>query len=55
MSGTTTIDSGALTESFLASIVTGITDNLGIVLAFAASVLVFFVLKKWVFGGTRRI
>lgn len=53
--GSTTIDSGALASSFLAEIVSGIDENLVIVLGFAASILVFFVLKKWIFGGTKRI
>jgi len=32
-----------------------LSDNLSIVLTFAAGLLVWFVMKKWVFGGARRV
>lgn len=45
----------ALINAFIASITGYVSDNLGIVLTFTAGVLVWGLLKKYVFGGTRRI
>jgi len=46
---------GTFVETFIDSFVDILTDNLPIVLAFAGAILVWFVLKKWVFGGSHRI
>jgi len=43
------------TEAFIDNFQTLIGENLGLVLAFAAGILVWFVMKKWVFGGARRV
>lgn len=32
-----------------------LTDNLGIVLAFSAGIVVWFIMKKYIFGGARRV
>lgn len=53
-----TLDStaiGTLIGDFIGEIVDLVVANLPAVLAFAAGILVWFILKKWVFGGTRRI
>lgn len=43
------------TSDFISAIQTNITDNLGLILTFAAGILVWVVVKKWIFGGTRRV
>jgi len=51
----TNIDPGALVGDFIDAVATLITSNLPLVLTFAGGVMVWFVLKKWVFGSTHRI
>lgn len=46
---------GSSTNAFVASFQDILGDNLGIVLAFAAGILVWAILKKWVFGGASRV
>jgi len=43
------------TAYFITSIKDYISDNLGTVLLFSAGILVWGVLKKWVFGATPRV
>jgi len=43
------------TTAFITAIQGQISDNLVLVLTFAAGIMVWVVLKKWVFGGTHRI
>jgi len=43
------------TEAFIDAFQGIISDNLTIVLVFAAGILGWVVLKKWVFGGARRV
>jgi len=43
------------TDSLIGSFQTILGDNLGVVLAFAAGILVWAILKKWVFGGASRV
>jgi len=42
-------------HSLIASFKEILTDNFGIVLAFSAGILVWFILKKWVFGASHRV
>lgn len=46
---------GSSTNSLIDSFQTILGDNLGIVLAFAAGIVVWAILKKWVFGGASRV
>jgi len=46
---------GSSTTAFISGFQDILGDNLGLVLAFAAGILVWAVLKKWVFGGSRRV
>jgi len=43
------------TNDLIDAIKGNVSDNLGLVLAFAAGIIVWVVMKKWVFGGTHRI
>jgi len=43
------------TSDFISNVQSILGDNLGLVLAFAAGIMVWMVLKKWVFGGTHRV
>lgn len=43
------------TNAFIDGVQTILGSNLSYVLAFAAGILVWNVLKKWIFGGTRRV
>jgi len=43
------------TADFIDQVQTFVGANLGLVLAFAAGIMVWGILKKWVFGGTSRI
>jgi len=43
------------TNSFIDSVQSILGSNLGLVLAFAAGIMVWMVMKKWVFGGTHRV
>jgi len=52
------MDSGLVassTENFIESFQTILGSNFGLVLAFAGGILVWMVLKKWVFGGSSRV
>lgn len=42
-------------NSFIDSITDLVNTNLGLVLGFAAAIIVWGVAKKWLFGGTARI
>jgi len=46
---------GSSTENLISQFQTILSDNFGLVLAFAAGIIVWFILKKWVFGGARRV
>lgn len=46
---------GSSTVSFIDSFQTILGSNLGAVLSFAAGILVWFIVKKWIFGGARRV
>lgn len=43
------------TTEFITSFKDILGDNLGIILAFSAGIMVWMILKKWVFGGASRI
>lgn len=43
------------TGDFITSFKTILGDNLGLVLVFAAGIMVWMILKKWVFGGAHRV
>lgn len=43
------------TAYFIDAVQDFISANLFLVLAFAAGIMVWAVLKKWIFGGTHRI
>jgi len=43
------------TTDFIDNVQTFVGANLGLVLAFAAGIMVWGLLKKWIFGGTARI
>jgi len=43
------------TDSFITGFQTILGSNFGLVLAFAAGIMVWAVLKKWVFGGASRV
>jgi len=49
------MDFASSTTAFTGYIQTQVDENLVIVLAFAAGIIVWGVMKKWVFGGTARI
>lgn len=49
------MDFASTTSDFLTAIETNIGDMLPAVLAFVAAIMVWGVLKKWIFGGTSRI
>jgi len=49
------MDVASSTQSFLDAVGTNIDENLGIILAFAAGILMWGVAKKWIFGGTSRV
>lgn len=49
------MDVASTTEAFITAVSTSINDNIGLVLTFAAGIMVWMVLKKWVFGGTSRV
>jgi len=49
------MDVGSTTQAFIAQVTSNINDNIGYVLAFAAGIMVWIVIKKWVFGGTSRV
>lgn len=51
----TNIDVAQIIQDFIDTVATQINANIDVVLVFAGGVLVWFVLKKWVFGSTRRI
>lgn len=51
----TQLDVASTTAQFIDSVVSLVNDNIALVLVFAAGILVWFVFKKWIFGGTRRI
>jgi len=46
---------GSSTVSLITSFQDILGDNLGVVLAFAAGIVVWAILKKWVFGGASRV
>lgn len=43
------------TTSFIDGFQTTLGENLGAILTFTAGILVWFVVKKWVFGGASRV
>jgi len=49
------MDFASSTSAFIDSVQGYVNDNLGLVLTFAAGIMVWGVLKKWIFGGTSRI
>lgn len=49
------MDFASSTTAFIASVQGYVDENFGVVLAFAAGIMVWMVLKKWIFGGTSRI
>jgi len=48
-------DIASSTETFISSVTTELNENFGLVLVFAGSIMVWMILKKWIFGGTSRI
>lgn len=51
----TSAEVASTTTGFITSFQTILSDNIALVLTFAAGILVWFILKKWVFGGARRV
>jgi len=49
------MDVGSSTQAFLDAVGTAIDDNIGLILVFAAGILMWGVAKKWIFGGTSRV
>jgi len=43
------------TSEFITSFKDILGDNLGLVLAFSAGIIVWVLMKKWIFGGAGRI
>jgi len=43
------------TQAFIGSFTDILGDNLGIVLAFSAGIIVWVLMKKWIFGGAGRV
>jgi len=43
------------TSDFIDNFETILGENLGLILTFAAGIMVWFVVKKWVFGGATRV
>lgn len=43
------------TSDFISSFQTILGDNLGLVLAFSAGIIVWVLMKKWIFGGAGRV
>jgi len=43
------------TSDFIDAFQTILTANYGVVLTFAAGILVWFIAKKWIFGGARKV
>jgi len=43
------------TDGFVESLYSIITDNFGVVLTFTAGIIVWFIAKKWIFGGARKV
>lgn len=43
------------TDSFITGFQTILGENIGAILLFSAGILVWFVMKKWVFGGAGRV
>jgi len=43
------------TNAFITNFKDILGDNIGLVLAFSAGIIVWFVMKKWVFGASHRV
>jgi len=43
------------TSEFITSFKDILGDNLGLVLAFSAGIIVWVLMKKWIFGGAGRV
>lgn len=51
----TGFDYASTTSAFIDELSTALTNNIGIILVFAVSIMVWVIFKKWIFGGSRRI
>jgi len=49
------MDVASTTQSFIDAVSTNINENIGLILVFAAGILMWGVAKKWIFGGTSRV
>jgi len=51
----TTSQIASLSNDFINSFTTFFVSNIDVVIAFAATVLVWVIVKKWLFGGFKRV
>jgi len=51
----TTTQIASISNYFINQFTSLLADNLGLVISFAATVLVWVIVKKWLFGGFKRV